>query len=285
MKFNKILVTTELDELSLKATKFAIQIAEQMNIHEVILLNIIIPAQAQAMAASGGAANSPVAISGEFNATLEEKHQKMAEKVAENHSTEKVKLIPKVRFSGSKSNLNQYMKTFNAGLVVAGSRDHGTFLEKLFGSKTQRIIHRTDFPMIILKDNGTTSQVSKIALAIDVKEKEQKGLDDIIEFANQTNAQLQMVHVITEDDEITAEEAIEKLRLIADEKQLSNHTINVINNSSLEEGLRHFIRKHNPEMVAVLTQGKGKLKKLIYGSDTEEILKETDRPVLVNKMA
>jgi nucleotide-binding universal stress UspA family protein len=177
------------------------------------------------------------------------------------------------------------MKAFSADLVVAGSRDHGTFLEKLFGSKTQRIIHKTDFPMIILKDNGSASQVNKIALALDVNEKEQKGLDDIIGFAKQTNARLHMVHVITEDDEITAEEAIERLRLIADERQLSNHTINVINNSSLEEGLRHFIRKHNPEMVALLTQGKGKLKKLIYGSDTEEILRETDRPVLINKMA
>lgn len=285
MKFNKILIPTELDDLSLTATKFAVEIAEQLNIREVVLLNIIIPAQTQAMAASGGAANAPVALAGQFNATLEEKHIKLAGEIAEEHSTDMVKLIPEVRFSGSKSNLNAYMEEFDASLIVAGSRDHNTFLEKLFGSQTHRMIHRTDYPMIILKNDETLPPVRDIGLALDIKEKEQKGIGDIIDFAERTNSKLQLVHVITEDDDITPEEAIEKLRILAEEKNLSNHAINVINNNNLEAGLRHFIRKYNPGMLAVLTEGKGKLKKLIYGSSAEEIIKETDKPVLVNKMS
>ena len=285
MKFNKILIPTELDDLSLTATKFALKLAEQLKIREVILLNIIIPAQSQAMAASGGAANAPVALTGQFNTTIEEKHRNMAEKIADEHSTDSVRLIPEVRFSGNKSNLNAYMEEFDAGLIVAGSRDHHTFLEKLFGSQTHRMIHRTDYPMIILKNDGSETYVKEIALAIDVKEKEQKGINDIIEFAEKINAKLQLVHVIAEDEDMTPEEAIEKLRVLAEEKNLSNHAINVINNNNLEEGLRHFIRKYNPGMLAVLTEGKGKLKKLIYGSSAEEIMKETDKPVLVNKMS
>lgn len=285
MKFNKILIPTELDDLSLTATKFAVELAEQLKIREAVLLNIIIPAQSQAMAASGGAANAPVALTGQFNAMLEEKHKKLTGDIANEHSTDTLKLIPEVRFSGSKSNLNAYMEEFDANLIVAGSRDHHTFLEKLFGSQTHRMIHRTDYPMIILKNGETFPPVSDIALALDIKEKEQKGIDDIIDFAERTNSKLQLVHVIGDDDDLAPEEAIEKLRKIAEEKNLSDHAINVLNNNSLEEGLRHFIRKYNPGMLAVLTEGKGKLKKLIYGSDTEDILIETDKPVLINKMS
>lgn len=285
MKFKKILIPTELDDLSLNATKFAIQLAEQMNINEIILLNIIIPAQTQAMAASGGASNAPLVLTGEFNATIEKKHEEKAGDIAREYSTEKVKLIPKVRFSGSKSNLNEYMEEFDASLIVAGSRDHNTFLEKLFGSETHRMIHNADYPMIILKNVPADAHFNDIALALDVKEEEQKGIDDIIDFAERVNAKLQLVHVIGEGDDITPDEAISKLRSIADEKNLSNHAINVLNNNNLEEGLRHFIRKYNPGMVAVLTQGKGKIKELIYGSDAEDIIRETNKPVLVNKMA
>jgi len=66
----------------------------------------------------------------------------------------------------------------------------------------------------------------------------------------------------------------------------------LVNNDSLEDGIRHFVRKHNPDMIAVLSQGKGKIHKLIFGSNaediissTEGIIKETDKPVFVSKIS
>jgi nucleotide-binding universal stress UspA family protein len=57
-----------------------------------------------------------------------------------------------------------------------------------------------------------------------------------------------------------------------------------VNNDSLEDGIRSFARKHNPDMIAVLSQGKGKIHKLIFGSSTGHIIKETDKPVFVSKI-
>jgi nucleotide-binding universal stress UspA family protein len=56
-----------------------------------------------------------------------------------------------------------------------------------------------------------------------------------------------------------------------------------VNNYSLESGLQGFVRKYNPDMVALLTHGKGKLHNLIYGSKTGEVIKEMEIPVLVAK--
>lgn len=285
MEFRKILVPSELDELSAKAIHFAVQLADRLDIQEVILLNIIIPAQTQAMAASGGAANSPMALTGEFNATLEKKHKRLTSEIAGRYSTDTVRVKPVVRFSGSKSNLNEYMEEFEADLIVAASRDHETFLEKIFGSETHRMIHQNNYPMIVLKGGTEIPKFNDIGLAIDVREEEQKGIGDVVDFANRLSSKLQMVHVITEDDGITPDEAIEKLRDLAERKKFTNYAINVVNNSNLEEGLRHFVRKYNPGILAVLTEGKGKLRTLIYGSDAEDIVKEIDKPVLVNKMS
>jgi nucleotide-binding universal stress UspA family protein len=284
MIFNKILVPTELDELSVKVTGFAVSLAQEMNISEIVLLNIIIPAQTQALAASGGAVNTPMVLTGEFNTELEKKHKKIAKEQAEKASTDQVIVKPHVTFGSSKSNLNEYMKNFGADLIVCGSQDHETFLDKIFGSETHRMIKNTDYPMIILKKGVETPQVREIAVAIDVGEKDQSGLEIVRDFAAILKAKIQLIHVITDDDETKSEAAIESLRMLALEKNLTNYAINVVNNNALEEGLRNFIRKYNPDLVAVLTQGKGKLKKLIYGSGTDDILKETDKPVFVCKM-
>jgi nucleotide-binding universal stress UspA family protein len=95
---------------------------------------------------------------------------------------------------------------------------------------------------------------------------------------------MQLLHVIT-DDAFSSDRAIEKLRELAIKNMFGNYDINVVNNDNLEHGIRSFVRKYNPDMVAVLSQGKGKLKKMIYGSSTDDIIKESDKPVFVSKIS
>lgn len=284
MSINKLLVTTELDELSARVSEYAVELAEKLNHREMILLNVIIPAHSQAFAASGDVFKAEGDMASRFNLTLMEKHKKMVESRARELSTEKVQVKPYVRFNDSKTDLNEYARYFDADLIVSGSRNAGTFLETLFGSDTERMVRKTDFPMIILKEESDTSGINDIGLAIDLDEDNQHGIDEVIDFADSLDAKLQLVHVITDEEKITPDFAINKLRDLAIGKHLKNYAINVVNNSSLEHGLRGFIRKYKPDMIAVLSQGKGKLHNLIYGSNTEDIIKETDKPVFVSKM-
>lgn len=283
MDIKKILVPTELNSLSAGVTEFAVDLAKQAGISEVILLNIIVPAHSQTFAASGDVFAAEGGTASRLNMLLMEKRQKLVEKEAARFSTGLVTVKPFVRFNDSKTDLNEYMKQFDAGLVVCGSRDEETFLDKLFSSQSEKIIRKVDYPVIILKQDIETSPVENIALAIDVNENIQRGLDDIVAFAGMLKARLLLLHVIV-DDEITSDDAIEKLQQLAKGHNLSNYEINVVNNGSLENGLRKFIRKYDPDMVAVLTEGKGKIKKLIYGSATDDILEEADKPVFVSKI-
>jgi nucleotide-binding universal stress UspA family protein len=284
MRFNKILIPHELDQNSLMATEYAISLAKKLGISEIVLLNLIIPAQTQAMAALGAIGNSPIALTGEFNTTLEKKHREMLEEEANRVRTEDITISPHVRFSGSKSHLNEYMKEFDANLIVCASRDSDTFLKTIFGSETHRMIHNADYPMIILKEKPPILNFSTIALAIDVDDEEYHGLDPVVALAAQAKTTLELVHVIEDDEQMSSEETIKKLHALAIEKNLKNYSINIINNPNLDEGIRNYIRKNRPDMVAVLTQGKGKLEKLIFGSGTDTVLEEIDKPVLVGKM-
>ncbi len=72
-----------------------------------------------------------------------------------------------------------------------------------------------------------------------------------------------------------------KTKKAREKKNICNYSINTMENSSLESAIRNFSRKYKPDMIALLTRGKGKLHNLIYGSDTAEVISETDLPVYV----
>jgi len=284
MDFNRILIPSELDELSEKVIGFALNLAAQMDIPEVVLLNLIIPANTQAFSASGNIFAADGNMANRFNVVLMEKHQKLAEELADKFSTDKVRVKPIVRFNNSKTDLTGYMEEFQAGLLVCGSSDESTFLEKLFGSDSEKIVRKIDYPMIMLKEETETDEINNILVAIDIEEEDQSGLKAIAGFAHTLKARMQLLHVIT-DDEISSDRAIERLRELAIKNMFGNYDINVVNNDSLENGIRSFVRKFNPDMVAVLSQGKGKIRKLIYGSSTDDIIKESDKPVFVSKIS
>jgi len=140
MNFKKILIPTELNELSTKATEFAVDLATQAGIPEVILLNIIVPAHSQAFAASGDVFSAQSGTASRLNLMLMEKHQKLVDNEAARFSTDNVTVRPYVRFNDSETDLNEYMRYFDAGLLVCGSRNHETFLDKLFANQTEKII-------------------------------------------------------------------------------------------------------------------------------------------------
>ena len=291
MNVKKILIPSELDELSAKVTGFAVYLAEQLNISEIVLLNLVIPAGTQASSISGDifAVNGDMAK--RFNVVLMEKHQNLAKREAEKFTTDKVRIMPFARFKDSITDLNKYMEEYEAGLIVCGSHDELSFLQMLFGSGTEKMAHKVDYPLIILQDEADAGEIHNILVAIDINEEEQSGLKEIAALAKDLNARIQLLHVLSGDSH-SSDQAIKKLRELAIKNTFSNYDINVVNNDSLEDGIRSFTRKHNTDMIAVLSQGKGKIHKLIFGSNaediinsTEDIIKDTDRPVFVSKIS
>ena len=283
MLVNKILVPTELNELSDIALDFAIDLAKQIQIDEIVLLNIIIPAHVQTLTASGDAIDANGKLAVQLNDKIMKQHKELINKQAKRHAVSDVKINPFVRFNTSKSDLNQYMKEFDADLIISGSRDKLSFLEILFGSSTEKLIRKINNPVIIIKDEPVNTKISEIALAVDIDQEDQDGIEEVIDFSEKLNARLQLVYVIT-DEKLSAPEAIDSLQKIAKTRKIKDYAINVINNHSLEDALQSFVRLQNPDMIALLNQGKGKLHKLIFGSNTEDVLKETEKPVFIGKM-
>ncbi len=280
MSIKKILIPSELDELSEKVSRFAVSLAEQLPVSEIVLLNII--PYTQSFSISGDIFTSDGDMVKHYNLLLMEKHQQLVEEEAEKLASDKVSIKPVVRFSDSKTSLNQYMEEFGADLLVCGSRDEQSFLQFLFGSDTGTMVSALDYPLIVIQEEADTDETQNILVPIDISEEDQRGLSEIASFAGALNARMQFLHVLT-DDSYSADYALKRLRELAIVYMFDNYDINVVNDDSLEDGIRSFARKNNSDMIALLSQGRGKLHKLIFGSSTEDIIKETNKPVFVSK--
>jgi nucleotide-binding universal stress UspA family protein len=283
MSITKILVTSESSSMSTKVMGFAIQIATRLRIDEIVLLYILMPTSSQAYMTSGEVYMAPGLQAAQLDQELLEKHRKKLQENAQRFSTPQLRITPKVDFGNSRASLNSHMQKYGTDLVIAEGHEERGFIEYLFGNDTERMIAQTDYPMIIVKEESEISDVQKIAVAIDVDEERHGGLENIRDFAAGLGATMHLVHVIT-DDNTNTDDAIEKMRGLAQQYQLTNHALHVVNNNSLERGLHSFIQKYNPDMIAVFTQGKGKLTRFFFGSATDDILKESDKPIFVSKI-
>ncbi len=283
MTFKKILVLSELNNLSEITMEYAVNMAEQMDIKEVVLLNTILPAHHQTYHAGGQTIDAQGQLANSMNMVMLKKHRELTQNQAVKYSAEHVRVIPHVEFIHSTSNINEYMEKYGTDLIVCGSHDKASFMEILFGSTTEKMVRKIDYPMVVLNNEPASSDIEKIALAIDVEKEDQSGIEQILDLAKSLHAHVQMVYIHQKNKDLKTNDAIEKMQQIGKAQNLDNYSINIINNPDLEDGLNSFIRKYNPDMLGVLSQGKGKLHKLIYGSHTEEIISETDIPVMVGK--
>lgn len=285
MDIKKILILSELDEFSTTLTKFAVNLAEQINVSEIVMLNLIIPTHPPTFSTSSTVFPAEGNLSKDFNMVLMEKHKKHIEEEAEKFTTDKVRICPIVKFSDSKTSLNKYMEEYKADLIVCGNQNEHGFFYKLFESDTEKRVRKVDYPLIILQDETDAANINNILVAIDINEEEEhNNLTEIVAFSESVDANMKLLHVLDEESQSSAQ-ALKELRKIAIANNLSNYDINVVNNKNVEDGIRSFVRKYNPDMIAVLSQGKGKIHKLIFGSSTEDIIKETDKAVFVSKIS
>lgn len=281
MYTEKILVLTELDDQSSRLTWFAVDLARKMKVKEIILLNIIIPAHTQAYTATGDVFPAEADLSVHMDQIIREKHHQRIETEARRFSGPQVKVEPFVRYSNSKTNLNHFMEEFGAGLVVVCSRNEPDFIEKVFGSQTEKLARRVDYPMIILKEEISVEPIHEIVVALDIENEDPEALERIVSFAHSINARLHYLYILMDKD-YTLDQARKKLRELSGNQPES--TIHVIQSADLEEGINLYTRQFQPDMVALLSQGKGKISRFLYGSGAEDILEETTKPVLLSKV-
>ena len=278
-----ILVPIDFSVVSEHALKFAVKLARRMEDSKIIILNIIIPVHTSSFAASADVSKLQGATADRFNVELMRKNEDLIEKKAESFRKEFENIEAYVRFSENKTDLNDFAEEFQADLVITGSEDLDSFDTFLFGRKEEKIIRKTDIPVITIKKDHKDQPMQSIVLAVDIEEQDLEGIRPVKELAESLDAMIHLVYVVTDSNE-SSNGSIKKLDSIAQENGLTQYTVNTVNYSDVEEGIRNFARKKQSAMIAVMSEGKGRLHRMIFGSTAHELVRDANLPVMVSSL-
>ncbi len=283
MQIKRMLVLTELNQPSEISLEFAADLAAHLGVREVVLLNVVLSVQQQARSANQ---QSNLSLSPELvkllDKEIQQKRKAIILKQAKAASSERVKILPYIEFDQPDYHVNDYMKKYRADLLVCGSKEKESFLKIIFGSSAEKKTEKLKYPMIVLSDEPSTTDIQTIALALDIKDTHQQGVDEIVDFSRMLNAHLQLLHIMVSPDEST-KGSIDVLHEFAKSKNLENYSINLLSSNAVEDGLESFVTKAKPDMIALVNPGKGKLDRMIFGDKINPSETETALPVFICK--
>lgn len=169
----------------------------------------------------------------------------------------------------------------NADFIIIGMKGAGQNFRKVFGSTVTELIRIADVPVIIVPENTNFNKPDKIVFANDMnRETDIHSLNALVTFTKFFRSKLFVVKVIkTENEEIADSENIStELRKafgVADiEFEYPVHT-------EVSLALSDSIRRHNANLLVMITYDHDWLQLLFKKSETKEMIFHSHIPILI----
>ncbi len=171
----------------------------------------------------------------------------------------------------------------NYDLIVMGTTGVKDVVEKYIGSNTVRTISRAQCPVMCIPEHAKYHKIIKIVYASDYQIEDKNVLNQLVAFTAPNNAQLDILHVAHNDNQI--EEAMyneyteqtksylnyEKLRFVVEYHDDPAH------------GIDEYIIREDADLLAMLYKPKNLIQRIFNESTANDIAYFATYPVLIFK--
>lgn len=185
-----------------------------------------------------------------------------------------------IKYGKYRKELEDYLDDNPIDLIVMGSSGEMSRAEFFTGNHAAQAIRNADIPVLTVKEPYKISEHDKILILIDLKHYQKEKVDKLRNFIETFKLQPHIAHLMKNKDVV--EENVEaKLNEFArnnDFKYFSTHIIQ--DNKFHVDSVKQFSNDYNISIIASISEGAGGLIRLLFGSDTERLLDELQRPLL-----
>lgn len=178
----------------------------------------------------------------------------------------------------------KYAKKTDADLIIMGSKGHSEFEEILIGSNTEKIVRSATRPVLVVKKDKEKFKLKNIVFASNFKNENKDMFLKFLNFAHQFNSKIHFLNVNTPSEFESTHKAIEKVTNFIKDYKLPKHSINIYNDSSVENGIINFAKEANADVIALSTHGRSGLSHLFSASVTKNLSKSALKPMLTFKV-
>lgn len=156
-------------------------------------------------------------------------------------------------------------------VLVTGTKDMSGFERFLTGNTTLSIVKNCSHPVIAVPEGSALEMPRRIALAIDFLHAGEIPVQKITDLVQLLNAELHIVHVEQEGENLPAQQLPEGL---------SHATYHSLKEEDVTKGIQHFVTEQNIDLVVVLPHKHNLYERLFFKGHTEGIIQSMPVPVL-----
>jgi nucleotide-binding universal stress UspA family protein len=259
----------------MNALKVAAKIARKTN--ETITLAHVYEVPVYGLKAGG---MQGLSYDGEALAEIKEKIKSELSKIAALDFLDGLTLEKFVLADRSIAEILDHPELTNVSLIVMGSHGVTGIKENLIGSNTEKIVRKAQVPVLTVKQDPGEFNIQNIVLASSFYEEVDKAYDRVKLILAHFNATIHLLKVNTANRFERTLKSEELMQSFADKAGLTNYTMNVFNDDSIEEGVINFGNAIDADLIVMPTHGRTGIAHLVNGSVTEGLVNHAYRPVL-----
>ncbi len=187
---------------------------------------------------------------------------------------------PVLAFNSFLESIAEKAKDVDADLIVMGSQGTTGGVD-LIGSNTERIIRRSEIPVLVIKKEHELFDIGDIVFASAFEKESYSIFDEVKQFAEIFDAKIHLLKVNTPQRFETTSRSQELMDKFVEATNLDlAHSTNIYNDLTIEQGIHNFTDLIQADMIAMETHGRTGVKHLLWGSITEDVANHARKPVL-----
>ena len=195
-----------------------------------------------------------------------------------------IKTIESVQFHHAFSGIISESEKNNIDLIVMGSQGASGLQEMFIGSNTEKVVRRSNIPVLVVKKGSDNFKIKDIVFASDFSSECKKTFQNVLDFANVFKAKIHLLYVNTIHNFNTTPAIEEKIENFVKDFDLGDYTRRIYNEISIEKGILSYARDIDADLIALNTHGRSGLSQLFNGSIGQELTNHALRPVITFKI-
>lgn len=291
--FKKILVPLDGSQLAERALGPALQLAGEGC--QVLLVRVPIRAQMFIPAEGGYGLLYPERVEAQAQAeALTYLQEVQAARAAGGQSSVRVKVVEGDVASG----VVDVAREENADLIVMSSHGYSGLTRWVLGSVAEKVLHGAPCPVLVIR---SPQPISRALVTLDGSPLAAQALEPAVEVAARLGASLTLLRVLAEVDQadlrsLDAYELGLSTRLVEELNANAEAYLTQLVTSHARAGhpikvevragpaaatILKYVEQHNIDLIGMATHGRSALRRWMYGSVTEKVLRSADCSMLV----
>jgi nucleotide-binding universal stress UspA family protein len=165
----------------------------------------------------------------------------------------------------------------NFDLICMGTKGAWGLKEKISGTETQMVARKSKVPVLSLMCDRSELVIKNILLVHNFKEQQSQDLKLLHQLINAFDARVHLLQISKTNTEEEKEEIHQHMKVFANNNQLADFSMHVLQDKDVENGVIHFNQMNNMDMICIGTHAKTSL---FHSSATEKLINHLFKPII-----